>query len=469
MGARIMTAAGRRGALAFLALGGLVLLLACSPGSAHAAEGSLDRSFGEAGWASAPPGVLEGPAEGVEIGVGPDGSADVADGASSVVRFTAAGARDYGFGEGGVLDIREDPAAEGVAARSLAVHSIAVDGEGRLLVFGTEDDSRRTFDPHLVTGSVLPSSRAAVLRYDPEGKPDPSFGGGGFVTGAFGLGPGPRSAFPFVSTIRGTVDSQNRPVLLAGVAGIGSSCIAHAGATYLPAGIVRLTEAGEPDPSFGDDGTAKLEGTESSLALGVDAADRPVAEVGPVGNARQRCRPTTTLIHLGTDGSRLARFGRGGAVRLRGWGLGLVEPSGPLLVERFEGRRLELARMTIRGGRDSGFGEGGVAKILLPPGAAYQVRPVAVDGAGRILLVGFLGRRHSALVVGRLLPDGSLDTSFGEGGWIVAPVAAPFRIESTAAALDPEGRLLVAAAGAGRPEASGNGYLLARFLLGPSA
>jgi uncharacterized delta-60 repeat protein len=447
----------------------LALVLLLVPSAAWAGEGSLDTSFGEAGWASAPPGVLEGSPEGVEIGVGPDGSADIAAGAGSVVRFTAAGARDYGFGEGGVLHFREDPAAEGIAARSLAMSSIAVDGKGRLLAFGTENDTRRTYDPHLVSGVPLPSSRAAVLRYDPEGKLDPSFGGGGFVTGAFGLGPGPRSAFPFVDAIGGTVDSQDRPVLLAGVAGIGSSCIAHAGTTYLPRGVVRLTESGEPDPSFGAGGTARLAGTESSLALGVDAADQPVVEVGPTGNARQVCRPTTNLIHLNADGRRLTRFGKDGTVRLRQQRLALVEPSGAVLVGGFDSGLLELARVPTTGGRDKGFGKGGLAKIQLPPGAGFKVHPVAVDSAGRILLVGSLGRKHSALVVGRLLPDGRIDTSFGEGGWIVAPVDVPFKIRSTAAALDPQGRLLVAAAGTSRPEGSGNGYLLARFLLGPSA
>lgn len=71
--------------------------------------------------------------------------------------------------------------------------------------------------------------------------------------------------------------------------------------------------------------------------------------------------------------------------------------------------------------------------------------------------------------VGRLLPDGSVDTSFGDGGWIVAPAPDRFKVGSTAGALDPQGRLLVAAAGSAAPEGSGNGYLLARFLLGPNA
>jgi uncharacterized delta-60 repeat protein len=446
----------------------VALLLLLVPTAAWAAEGSLDQSFGEAGWASAPPGVLEGPAGGVEIGVGPDGSADVADGGASVVRFTAAGARDYGFGEGGVLSFRDDPEAAGVPARRLAISSIAVDGEGRLLAFGAETDSRRTFDPHLVTGAVLPSSLATVLRYEPDGRLDPSFGEGlGFVKGTFGLGT--PTQFPLADAMKGAVDSHGRPVFVAGVGAVGSSCVTHAGTTFLPAGVVRLTESGKTDLSFGDNGTAPLKSTEISPVLGLDAAGGAVTEVGPVGTPRQVCRPTTTLVHLGADGSRLAGFGRNGTVRLREQRLALVEPSGALLVERFHRRLLELARVPTAGGRDRRFGEGGVAKVRLPAGAGFQVEPAAVEASGRILLVGFTGERHSAVVVGRLLPDGGLDTGFGEGGWIAVPARGSFKVKSTAAALDPQGRLLVAAAGTAAPEGAGNGYLLARFLVGPNA
>jgi len=444
----------------------VALLLLLAPVSAWAAEGSLDQSFGEAGWASAAPGTLEGPTGSAEIGVGPDGSADVADGGASIVRFTAAGARHYGFGEGGVLSFRVDPAAEGVAARHLAISSIAVDGDGRLLAFGAETDSRHIFEPEFVSGGSLPQSLAMVLRYDPEGRLDPTFGGGrGFVTGTFGFG-SPKK-LPLAEAMKGAVDSRDRPVFLAGAVGIGSSCIAHAGVTYLPRGIVRLTEAGEPDPSFGDGGTVRLESTEISPVLGLDAAGGPVTELGPLGNAEQVCRPTTRLVRLSADGSRRG-FGKRAAIRLKEQWLALVEPSGALLIEGFRGRQRELARILPTGARDKGFGRAGLARVRLPRGMAFGVRPVAVDAAGRILLVGYSGTHHGTVVVGRLLANGRLDPSFGEGGWIVTPVPDHFAVGSTAASLDPQGRLLVAAAGTGAPADAGNGYLLARFLLGPN-
>jgi hypothetical protein len=101
----------------------------------------------------------------------------------------------------------------------------------------------------------------------------------------------------------------------------------------------------------------------------------------------------------------------------------------------------------------------------LPGGNDSHVGPVAVDTRGRIILAGYIGEKHSSLVVGRLLPDGRQDENFGEGGWIITPVPDSFEVKSTAATIDPQGRLLVAAGVTAQGQHE-NGYLLARFLLG---
>jgi hypothetical protein len=101
---------------------------------------------------------------------------------------------------------------------------------------------------------------------------------------------------------------------------------------------------------------------------------------------------------------------------------------------------------------------------------------VAADAEGRILIAGFLGRdepyldakgpKHPSLAVARLLPDGRMDPSFGEGGWIITGAPEPLEVTSTAATLDPQGRLLLAAT-VTAPDQTEGGYLLARYLLGP--
>jgi uncharacterized delta-60 repeat protein len=450
-------------------LWGVVLLLSlvAMPATAWAGEGGIDPSFGTGGWSSTPLGILQGTDSGVEIGVGPEGSSFVAGSGGSIVRFDGAGSWDTGFGEGGELLFASDPAAEGVSTRSFLPHEIAVDGKGRLLVFGGESNSRRTFDPQLVSAGPVPETLALVLRYDGTGLLDPTFGAGtGYVRGRFGLHSAFDTSVPIVEAMAGTVDSQNRPVFIAGAGSVVGGCYAHAGTGFLPRAIVRLDEAGGPDRTFGDNGASAVTGTAAFPWIAADGADQPVAELGPTGGSQPQCHPGNTLVRLRANGGRLRGFGDRGALRLKQLRLAVVEPSGALLVDAGHGRTLEVARIGAKGRRVESFGRQGIAKVQVPPGSGGQVKPVAVDGSGRILLAGYVGKAHSAFVVGRLLADGRPDPGFGNGGWLVVPVPDSFEVNSTAATLDPQGRLIVAAAGTSKGQ-NKNGYLVARFLLGP--
>ena len=202
-----------------------ILLLAAivMPAVANAGQGSLDPSYGAAGWSSIPPSTVPEPSGGVRIGVGPEGDAFVEESGGQVVRLGPEGAVDQGFGDAGEISLDPDPAAEGVAARSFSPTDIAVDSQGRLLVFGGESDSRRTFNFNLVSGGIVPASSALVLRYNGAGQLDPTFGHGrGYVRGGLDLGartsPGSSTspAETLVSALAGTVDSRDRPVLVAG-------------------------------------------------------------------------------------------------------------------------------------------------------------------------------------------------------------------------------------------------------------
>src|SRR5690349_15034421 len=70
------------------------------------------------------------------------------------------------------------------------------------------------------------------------------------------------------------------------------------------------------------------------------------------------------------------------------------------------------------GDLDPGFGSGGRAVIAFasPPSAATAT---ALQPDGKIVLVGNAGRD---VAVARLNPDGTLDTSFGNGGSVVTDV-----------------------------------------------
>jgi uncharacterized delta-60 repeat protein len=453
----------------------LALLVCAMPAAARAGAGGLDPVFGAGGFATTPLG-LDATGGHVELGVAPDGSAVVSEATGFMVRFGPEGSPDTTFGEGGkLLVFREDPIiGEGAEGKQqFYPQNVVIDSEGRLLVFGEATDPSSQYSP----GTVA-ESWAVVLRLTPQGELDPTFGGGrGFIRSGFGLHSRFSRHFPSVTALVGRVDSRDRPVLVAGVTEVFfGACYAKGGLAMFPRAVVRLTEAGRTDHSFGGgDGLAPITGSTSFPGLGIDDRDRPVVGVGSLVQPEPGCLDGTTLIRLREDGQRMRGFGPRGTQAFRRSHLAFVAHSGAIFLAYQHKRTLRLTRLRPSGDRDTGFGRGGTAGVRLPVAVGNHVRPAAADAEGRVLIAGFLGRndpfgtkgpKHPSLAVARLLPDGRMDPSFGEGGWIITGVPEPLQVTSTAAALDPQGRLLLAATVTAPDQAQG-GYLLARYLLGP--
>lgn len=428
--------------------------------SAQAAGGRLDPTFGRKGLAITAF-ATAGEEAAVQVGSAPNGSAVVGNALEGVlVRFLPDGSRDAHFGTGGKLVLGPDTAAEGIESFSFSPRAIAIDGAGRVVVFGAELDSSHTFNPGGFNGEVAASS-AVVLRFNRHGRPDLTFGEGkGFMRSDFGLDSGLRTDIPMVAALAGRVDSRGRPVFVAGVTSSTSGCYAKPGVGYRPRAVVRLTESGRPDPTFGGtSGISFLQGTTSFPGLALDGDDRPVASVG----LRNECKSGTTIYRLRQDGGRLSSFGSEGVRAFKRLNLGVVEPSGAMVLSGQQGRVLDVVRIGANGGRDGSFGKRGSARIVLPVAVGIHLRPAAVDGRGRILLAGFVGSpdgspakgqpRHSSFVVARLLPDGKLDRSFGNRGWILTPLPRPLEITSAQATRNSQGRLLIAGTVGQAPQA----------------
>jgi hypothetical protein len=467
---------GAGGGVATLVASVLCLSLLAAPSSAGAA--GLDPAFGQAGISMTP--LETAVRTGVGLAVGADGSAIVGQANGYLVRFGPEGTQDPGFGEGGKLSLLPDPIAEGVAERALFLDDFTVDGAGRLVMFGRQSDARHAYPiPYTTENQVATESEAVVLRFDREGKLDPSFGAGrGFVRSSFGVRSKLGTKMPLTAAIAGAVDFKNRPVLAVGAAAIELGCNAGA-VTYYPHGVVRLTEAGTVERSFGEKGLAPIVGSTGVPGFGIDAAGRPALGLGHYLHPELNCRPGTALGRLRANGKRVGNFGSDGAASLnRNLNFDFVTPSGTIVLSHRSGRTLQVVRVGLSGRPDSGFGEVGTANVRLPAEAGAELRPVGVDTKGRIVLAGFTGRggpfpvlnsknaKPSALAVGRLLADGRLDRSFGKGGWILDRVPGTVEVGASAATIDPQGRLLVAATVTAPGQHEG-GYLLDRFLLGP--
>lgn len=339
----------------------------------------------------------------------------------------APGARYPQFGQGGVV-------RAGVAAAPDNVEdSVAVDGQGRVVVLATSA-----------------KGRSALLRFTPDGSPDPSFGG---RDGSVPLPGGPWHSL--------AIQSDGRLVLAGAVQG--DFAVARYGqdgqldATFGSGGLVS-TEIGPGNPPLSMGET--VEG--SSIAVEIQPDGRILA----AGNTR-RCGPPPerecdfergVVALYDTSGTLDPRFGDGGlstSFSARGNGPGAIDslalaPDGKIVVGGGNGD-LAIARLDVDGSLDRSFAHDGVMTTGLDTeveeeiGTYGNARALAVLPDGGIVAVG-------EMVVLGLRPNGKLDPHFGSRGSVPNTGGGIYRrsIEAEATLVDPKGRILVAGREASR-------------------
>jgi uncharacterized delta-60 repeat protein len=107
---------------------------------------------------------------------------------------------------------------------------------------------------------------------------------------------------------------------------------------------------------------------------------------------------------------------------------------------------LTVMRLHPDGSVDASFGTDGAVAVSFP-GTDYSGLFVAsVDAAGRILLIGFTAPEgHYFFAAARLLPGGTLDASFGTDGFATIDIARLYGSPSLAL-VQPDGRIILAGA-----------------------
>jgi len=444
-----------------------------SPAFGASSAGRVDPQFGDGGLAFSPFEITISTGR-IKMVSGPSGSPTVIYG-HGMVHFRSDGSRDPGFGTHGIVPFGRDTATGGVRQRRFAETGLAADSHGRLVVFGEQTDSRRSFF------GIEPTfeSSALVLRFTPRGRLDPTFGDGrGFVRDDFGLGSDiGETDIPMVGALAGTVDSKNRPVLVAGVKTIVGGCYAKATTRSVPRAVVRLTRSGSVDPTFGSNGLSPISGAHTPPpGLALDSADGPLVSVGRFGGPAPGCVSGSVLIRMNKDGQFLDGFGEDGARTVGTYDFGVLEPSGAIILSQEYKHSIGVVRLRPDGSRDPSFGGDGVANVALPPAATgSHMQPVAVDAKGRILIAGFVRSRHgrnseerggkNAFVVARQLADGMVDKRFGANGRILTSLPDPLEVSSFSAELDAQGRLLLAGRFT-KPGSFAGGIVVARYLVG---
>ncbi|HXF32182.1 MAG TPA: hypothetical protein VN522_11740 [Solirubrobacterales bacterium] len=261
---------------------------------------------------------------------------------ASVIAFDPDGAVDKSFGSNGRLVLPRLAGGGGVE-----VEAIAADASGRLIVAGQE-------------ASVTPGRPVVAWRFLPTGVPDTSFGssGSGYATatvpysaeGVFG-----QPALPFV---RGVAVAPTGQVVLSVAALYGGT---FSGGSFSSASVVRFTEGGALDPTFGHGGIF-LFGGQGQLA------DTTAPVIGPDGSIEVAGESSTCQVPASSD---------------------------PPIVGH-------LARLTPSGQLDTTFGNGAFVEVPKTPIS------LAIDAAGRTVT------SESEGPIRRYTSAGAIDTSFGK-------------------------------------------------------
>jgi uncharacterized delta-60 repeat protein len=412
--------AGTVAGLAVLPGGGILVASGTFRGHARLARlgrgGGLDRSFGSRGLASLPRDLAQARLEGMTVQAGGrpilltrahggrDRPGKPADG--TLVRYTAAGRLDRGFGAGGLLAIEGTNTSRGVRA-------VVAQPDGKLLLARSRKGAAR---------------QVGLIRLLPDGDRDAGYRSAEIAPCPAGDG-------------FGYLYSADLALLPGGGAALAATCEeGFVAARFLPGGAI--------DRRFGNDGMARFvagqgEGAGASLA---------VTPGGGFAMAGLTDWSSTMLVRYGRRGP-LATFGRRGVKRFANksdsadYGRAMaISPGGGIVLAGDSEGRLALAWVGPDGHlvRRTQYGEAQRKR------EGFHVGAIGVQRDGKVLVAARSrsaddapGPSREELVLLRFGRHGHLDRSFGRAG--IARTRLPARfVEAHALAIQRDGKIVVA-------------------------
>src|SRR5882724_9693555 len=194
---------------------------------------------------------------------------------------------------------------------------------------------------------------------------------------------------------------------------------------------------GDLDPTFGTGGMVMTDlnrSTDIANAVAVQA-DGKLVVVGQTYKQNDFSNEDFVVTRYNPDGTLDTTFGRGGKVRTDFPGLAavpssvVIQPDGKIVVAggafplfTFAGN-FEVVRYNPNGSLDRSFGNGGIVTTTFPEGSYASDVALAPDGkiiAAGTVFVDFIPGESSNtdFALARYNPDGSPDTTFGNGGQV---------------------------------------------------
>jgi serine/threonine-protein kinase len=298
-------------------------------------------------------------------------------------RYNAEGTLDTTFGESGTVQTAVGDSHSGISVRGLALQS---DGKIIAVSHGASFRNRPVF---------------AVVRYNPNGSLDSSFGAGGIVLTDVAAKKDGGSQFARAVALQ----SDGKIVVC------GSSVQDTGPFKPLVFTVVRYNSDGTLDSSFGPN--------KNGIVLTPQFGQRVYANALAI-------QPDGKIVVEGTRGD-------------------LPPPlTGPTA--------MVVARYTAAGELDDSFGSGGIIKDLAPPGTSPQATDVLIQNNGQIIVAGAFSTQAlsyteakfnsiGTLTLARLTSAGQLDTAFGNAGYVVSDSSI---LWVWATAREVNGRLVVA-------------------------
>lgn len=356
----------------------------------YGTDGSIQSDFGAGGGAIY--GFLLGDDRAFAVAIQSDGKIvaggdayNGTDGDFAVARYNSDGSLDTNFGVGGRV-------FTDFGAGDDAITGIAIQSDGKIVAAGSAYNGS-DFD-------------FALARFQPDGSLDSTFGSNGLLTTAFGSGD---------DRIFSMILDPEGKIVVAG---------AFYNGTDQDFALARYNGDGSLDTAFGQQGKVMTGiGSGDDIARSVRLQSNGkivVAGFSKVGNLSQ-----LALVRYNHDGSLDATFGLGGKVTTDiGSGEEVasamqIQADDKIVVAggAFNGTDGDFAviRYTANGALDSSFGTNGVVMTAIGTGQELATAMV-IQADGRIVIAGGNLEHHDGFGLIRYLSDGSLDTSFGQGG-----------------------------------------------------
>lgn len=314
-----------------------------------------------------------------------------------LVRFNRDGTIDNSFGNNGFIVSDFGDGAD-------FINALAMQTDGKIIAGGLSSTNSNP-------------DNFGLARYNTDGSLDLTFGNSGFVTTDFGVGD---------DSLNALVVQSDGKIIAAGVTANEPNASNF--------GLVRYNTDGSLDLTFGPDGTGLVVtdfGQADVLRALALQSDGKIIAVGdtfagdnPCNFAFARYNSDGTLdTSFGVDGTGLVIIdvenGFDGALAIALQKDGKIVAAGKVIIDS-DPSRFAIIRLNTDGFLDDTFGDQGIVTTKFDTGND-EARSITIQPDGKLLVAGVVDALSITGRVGvaRYNKDGSLDSSFGDGGKVI--------------------------------------------------